>query len=234
MIYLNLGRRELGKTTLALYLVRTMPARVYFDPRGLLPATGTRVTLPDDVGPAFDQLWERVQRQGDGELTFTPRGNVQRFFDLVCAQMQRWIEEPNAPRIAFLVDELRFVNTDGDAFDWVMRCAPRSDVTIVGTAHRPVDVSVHMRAIADVWCVFQMSQEHDLKVLSEKSPALALKAARLHPREFVAWDDTTATLTEYHDPRLWYVPLAAERMTAVHGLDLPASAPRVDRGKLFE
>jgi hypothetical protein len=211
VIYLALGRRETGKTTLAYFLVRKCKSRVVFDPRGLIPAPAGRARSLDDISDAFDKL------AGDSgaDVVITPDGDVQACFERMSAEIRSWLhDDDDAPRPALgvLVDELRFVDTKAPAFDWLLRCATRASLSIVLTAHRPADVPPDIRAIADVWLIFKTTQEHDLKVLSERcDPSVAAIGQRLIDRQFVAWDDTRGKATTYTKPIAWYVPLKNPR-----------------------
>lgn len=208
MIYLNLGRREVGKTTLAAYLISKSPTRIVFDPRGLYPAE-RRATDSADIAN-----WFLAAMQSDApigaELVITPDDDVQGCFDLVCAYVKTWLKSGRSD-IAFLIDEVRFIHDmNGPDLNWILRCATRASVTVVFTAHRPSDVAPDIRAISDMWCVFQMTQEHDLKVLAERcSPAVSNLVSKLKPRFFVAWNDANGTMKSYVHPELWYVPLRA-------------------------
>jgi hypothetical protein len=232
MIYLCLGRREQGKTTLALYLTRRERARVVFDPRGLVPSP-RRVTSAIEVRSSFDDLWVASKR-ATTQVVITPETSVQPMFERTSSEVKRWVREPGADPIAYVVDELRFVDPNTDAFDWLCRCATRQQVIIVATAHRPTDVPTDLRAIADVWCLFQTTQEHDLDLIETRCSVQVRNAvAKLKPREFVVWDDTRGLMDRHIDPTLWYVPLGQSRAVSPEDSPLPIAAP-VDSGKLFE
>ena len=206
MIYLCLGRREMGKSTLALFLIRKQPVRVIFDPRGLFPTSVSSpvVVNASDLGARMNDIYEAKS----GQVVIVPDGKTQPMFEATAIEVKRWLRDSPLP-IALLVDELRFVDPDESTeFDWILRCAGRATVTVVLTAHRPVDVPTDIRAIADMWCIFQTTQEHDLKVIAERcSPDVAEKVSRLRPREFVSWDDTRGVMTFHGFPERWYVPL---------------------------
>lgn len=204
MIYLNLGRREVGKTTLAYYLISKSPRRVIFDPRGLFPATVRAM----DSEQVFNQF-ELVRQGRATEIVITPDSDLQGCFDQACSCIKEYLQE-GKDGIAFLIDELRFVpDTDGPALNWILRCATRDSVAVVFTCHRPVDVSVDIRAISDVWCVFQMTQENDLRVVAERcSPSMAQQVSKLPPRHFLAWNDAIGRMTAHTHPDRWYLALA--------------------------
>ena len=205
MIYLALGRRETGKTTLAYYLAKQLPTRVIFDPRGLVPAPRGRARDVDGIDQAFDSL------AGDSgaDVVITPDRDLQAAFVRMSIEVRAWLLDEDTPRrLALLVDELRFVDTRAPEFDWLLRCATRRAVCVILTAHRPTDVPTDIRAIADVWLIFRTTQEHDLRVLAERCPAAVVDdARRLTDREFVAWDDTRGKATTHRDPARWFVPL---------------------------
>jgi len=229
MIDLLLGRREVGKTTLALALVsrKHVRKRVLFDPRQLLPAA-IRARTPVEIRRAFVQL----AADDITEIAITPEA-VQPCFDATAREVRQWFDR-RGPHIGWLIDELRFIeDTHGHDFDWILRCTTVAQATIVMTAHRPADVPTDIRAIADVWCLFRMAQEHDLKVVDERcGPKVARIVAQLKPREFVSWDDRSATFHTYTDPKRWYVPLRApsvgEALTAAETLPDPDDDAPID------
>lgn len=207
MIYLALGRRETGKTTLAYYLVsnKAITSRVIFDPRALIPAPHGRARDLDDILEAFDR------QAGDPhvDVVVTPDRDKQACFDQMCLEVRGALDAGDHPRrIGLLVDEIRFIDTKAEPFDWLLRCATRASVSIVMTAHRPKDVPVDIRAIADVWLLFRTTQEHDLVVLHERlPPAVVAQVAGLGDRQFIAWDDSVARARAYTTPARWFVPL---------------------------
>lgn len=218
MIYLNVGRREQGKTTLAYYLVQSLPVRVIFDPRALFPAgVHGRATTPAAIQAGFDRLIDERR----GELIITPDISLRECFEQTTGEVKSWIQDPhtaNVP-IAIIADELWMVCEQRgrvpESFDWLLRCATRQSVTIVCTAHRPSDIPTNIRAIADVWCLFHCTQEHDLEVIRDRcSDAVAAKVEKLGPRQFVAWDDTRGTWAFHQHPDRWFVPLG---QPIVHG-----------------
>lgn len=201
MIYLFLGRREQGKTTLARYIVSQRTPRVIIDPRGLIPVPdGRRVTTADDLHVATDML---INGQLS-EIVVTPYGLVQPLFEETMVWCQGFVQANPTQEFGLLVDELRFVDADTPAFDWLLRCTRRDLTTIGMTAHRPTDVPVNVRAITDVWCVFRVAQEHDVKVLAERCSPDAAEATRtLDTHHFVIWDDTTGVMKIHKNPETW-------------------------------
>lgn len=209
MIYLIPGRRENGKTTLAYYMASKFDSRLIFDPRGLLGGAGSLQVRGDaDLTDAVDELFFLQQ----SEVIYAPAGDdLERAFMAFSLELKRWVlDQPRGRRLAVVVDEASFVPLMNGAFQWVLRCAPRTSVHLFVTTHRPVDIPVLVRAIADHWLIFPVRQEHDLRVIAERcSPDTADIAATLAPREFVHWDDERAQLATCRTPATWYRPLNA-------------------------
>src|SRR5689334_4322533 len=144
MIFLDLGKRETGKTTLADYLVQASPVRVKFDPRGLLP-TAHRAEDRDQLKAAFDALYATRA----GEIVVTPRRDVNVLFASCAREVSAYLTSEHPAHVGWLIDEARFLDhpEDNDDLDWVLRCVRRNQANIVLTAHRPVDIATDIRAI---------------------------------------------------------------------------------------
>lgn len=210
MITVILGRRELGKSTLALFIARQTSTRVIFDPRKQY-STSTAI-FTGQVGPEF---FEALDTRS--EIIVQPTFNVIQTFEQMCEELSDWIgENPNEP-LTLLVDEARFVETSSGInpyFDWILRCTPRKTVNVIFTAHRPVDIAVDIRSIADFWIMFHTTQEHDLKVIGERcGPQVEEIVRELKPQELVIWNDSRATYRKEMDRGKWFVPMYATMTT---------------------
>lgn len=233
MIYLLLGRRELGKTTLAIYMARKVPYQVIFDPRGLCtPTTGARVTTPDELASAIRAM--QHETAPIKELIVTPRDDVQEMFDGTAGFVKYWAE--TYPRtdhaMAFVVDEARFVDLKRSrAFGWVTRASPRDLFHVIVTAHRPTDVPTDLRAIADHWYLFRCSQEHDLDAIEERCGTRAAgTVSRLEPHHFLHWDDSIGAYTVNKTPQSWKIEL---RSPSTPGPNLTPAGEVFDSDGLF-
>lgn len=198
MITLVFGRREQGKTTLAYHLALQKETRVIVDPRGQFRTTSD--ILPDEVG-LYELLDERE------EVIIQPRGNPKEVFARVSSVVEDWLRDNPGAQFVFLLDEARIFDTPSvipDDFEYLLRMAPRNEVDVILTAHRPSDVSVDIRAIADFWLLFQMTQEHDLKVISERcGEKVAEIAATLPEHSVIVWNDAKGTFRVSHDSEKW-------------------------------
>lgn len=235
MIILDIGRRGQGKTTLAIYMARRSARRFILDPRGLVQQTpGDRLlsSSPTLIAQGVD----RVVDDQVPELVITPTLNPQTAFDALVNELYEWLKRDPKASFTLVIDELRFLpDLETAQFEWLLRCSQPDRVHIILTCHRPADIPVNVRAIADQWLIFRVTQEHDLKVIAERSPRAAMAARHLEKREFVAWDDATGEYKVFKRPDQWFVPLGV----TVAPLDDPeatlgfAADPHGPQRKLF-
>lgn len=196
MITLVLGRRELGKTTLARYLASARQRQLIVDPRAQWPDSdpyqkidGPEIMADLDVGrPVIVQPFD-LQTAVD-DLAFT---------------VQSWMIEhrgdPNL-NLAIVLDEAGLYSLK--AWDWIFRCSPRAHVSIILTAHRPSDISTTIRSLADTWCLFKTIQQHDLDVIADRcGNTVAVLVTKYEPFQFLSWDDATARAREHLNGAIW-------------------------------
>lgn len=259
MVYLIIGRRKRGKTTLAVYMLRkgAPPSRLIFDPRGMVPVGpgAMRVTSISD----FTQHGFPLLVQGDiDELIFSPQqDDLTRPFEVFSAAVKQWIMESPTRRLGVLIDELSFVDEsrrDPAVLRRALRSCEPEIVDVYITCHRPSDVPTNTRSIADRWLLFQVTQEHDLDVIRRRCRAEVVEQVQsLSGRSFLLYRDTRSVnpatgveedeYTLYperlneHGQTTWYVPLmqAGERGTYADRLaDVDAAKKPVDARKLFD
>lgn len=208
MIYLNIGRRERGKTTLGYYMARKIRKRIIIDARQMIQRIDVvRITRADDLRPA---LLELISDDAVSEIVYQPQDDdLEVAFEAwTAATKERIVLSPHIP-FSVMVDEVSFYKLETARFQWLAKCTPRDMVHIVLTAHRPADVPTSIRAIADHWCLFSTTQEHDLKVIEQRSGSLRVVNAikRLQGRSYVHWDDARGEMAVCDDPKIWYVSL---------------------------
>lgn len=202
MIILCIGRREQGKTTLGYSLAKKFPTRVIFDPR---EAFFTSPVILFSASGLYEAL------NTEAEIIIKPEEFYPENFVLVCDQVRAWVRDNREEEFSFLIDEAYDVKTPEvmpPSLDWLMRKTKRSQCRIIFTAHRPVDISTDIRALADHWMIFQTTQEHDLKAIRERCGSEVEEIVKtLKEREFVNWNDSVGTFTKVSDPHSWYVSL---------------------------
>lgn len=202
MITIVNGRRTQGKTTLAYFLSLSKPTRVIFDPRRQFDTTA--IKLDDAIG-----LYELMDEEE--EILIQPTSDVKGTFLTVAQDFRDWtIDNPDEPAI-LLVDETRFIDTPNEnyePFDAIIRFADRDQVDVILTSHRPGDISVDIRAISDYYCIFRVTQEHDLKVIRDRCGEEVVEiVCALPEKEFLVWNDGKATFHVNSDPRKWFVDI---------------------------
>jgi hypothetical protein len=108
--------------------------------------------------------------------------------------------------LAVVIDESSLI-TDLSDWSYVFRGSPRERTTIILTTHRPQDVPTFVRALADYWCIFRITQEHDLDVVRKRcGDRVAELVTGLAPFEFVSWDDARGEYLIHRDGNQWKHP----------------------------
>src|SRR5712692_6000755 len=108
MLVLGIGRRELGKTTLAMNVARRSDTRVAFDPRHLINTT-TDVLNEENVE---ELLYEMLDTRS--EIIVQPNFDVQGAFAKTCQILCDWIRDNPGETVCLLLDEVRFYEPDGN------------------------------------------------------------------------------------------------------------------------
>lgn len=214
MLTLVIGRREQGKTTLAYAIALQSPTRVIFDPRKTF-RTIESLDVVRSVSAAEPSVYDLLDT--DPELLVQPRDDVKNNFDLLTLEVSQWVENNPDEKICLLCDEVLFIetpDTDYVGLDRLTRFSDRRMCDVILTCHRPGDVSTGLRAIADFWCIFHTTQEHDLKVIRERCGEEAANIVdNLKPREYLLWNDGIGNYTVKRDPSAWFVDLKKASVT---------------------
>lgn len=227
MIYNIVGRRKRGKTTLGLYMARKdSETRAIFDPRGMIPGCDRSMR----VTSAVDLIEQAMPRLADGELrevVYVPADDdLTRPFALFAGELSRWIAERPTQPINVLIDELGFLDSarrDPPVFRRVLRSCEPDIFHVFMTCHRPIDVPVNTRAIADYWALFHCVQEHDIEIVRERcGERIAKQVQRLTTRSFVLFDDAEPDKSrefpdrpDAHGHNPWFIELRSARDRAV-------------------
>lgn len=238
MIYLAIGRRERGKTTWTYFHANKLPTRVIFDPRRQIePRPGALVaTTSDEVEQAFDRILGHDPAQGaiPHEILIVPGDNPQAVFDTLCADVRRWIEIDDRRPLAVVVDEARFVDQNTPACSWVLRCSPRGSVHVFFAAHRPSDLSTNVRAIADYWIMFHMTQEHDLKVVADHCGSdVAERVRALRQFHYIEWNDGASTMMLHDKPPRWNIALRTRQSRSANDRTVLDGGRVIGQSNLF-
>jgi hypothetical protein len=214
MLDLVIGRRELGKTTLAVSLSRHSDTRVIFDPRHMISTTSDILTDGNVEEVLYDILDIR------SEVIVRPHFDVEETFGKMCEQIYYWLLDHPGESFCLLVDEARFVKEPekNKFFDYIVRCTKRDRVTTIITCHGIVDISTDLRRVADYWILFQLTLEADLERVYERcGSAVANAVQKLNPYEFIVWDDSHRTWLQRDESQAksWYVNLESPQVERV-------------------
>lgn len=216
MIWLIIGRRTRGKTTLAYYMARKAAARLIFDPRGMIGGTGPRTLRVERVIDLRDKAVPALQDGELDEVIYAPQDDdLTRPFLVFAEMLKMWIIETPRRPLAVLIDELSFVEQsrrDPAVLRRVLRSCDPAIFDVFITCHRPADIPTNTRGIADYWVLFHCTQEHDLEVIRDRcNAATAAQVQNLKGRSFVVWDDAKSTIQTFPESgqSAWHVPLRA-------------------------
>lgn len=231
-----IGRRETGKTTLTMYLARRRPElpRFIFDPRNGIAARGDRSVKVYSVDALIDRAYPRLWIGELHEIIYTPRENDLRESFLAWSTLvQHHIEERPAETMSIVIDECALVKDELERMDHpmqaAMRWSRRDRVHFFLTCHQPKNLPTNTRAISDYLIFFHATQEHDLKVISERcSESFALDVSRLRPYHFLIWNDQLGcAMVPTIQPGDWKIGLAESSVTA-RAAAVPAELPSLD------
>lgn len=211
MLDLIFGKRELGKTTLAVSLTRNFSTRVTFDPRHMIDTTSDILTDQSIEGVLYEMLDDRT------EIVIRPHFNTEFAFNAMCKEIYAWMRDNPDEEFCLLIDEARFVKNpeENRYFDFIVRCKPRSRTTVIMTSHGVVDVDTNLRRIADFWILFQMTLEADIERIRERCGNIVAQQVKiLAPYEYIVWNDSNSKWRKHNDPTKWFVDIGAQKAIA--------------------
>jgi len=232
VIYLTLGRREMGKTTLGYYIVSRLPRRLIFDPRGMVRTDVSDVFTSG--GRLFEEGMDSFSHHERTEIVMTPGGNVDSAFSVFCREAANYVRKNPHDRVGILIDEIRFMDLKNEDLDWILRCSSVENVHVVFTGHRPKDVPTDIRAIADRWLLFAFTLPRDVEIIEDQcSPKVAIDVQKLAPRQFVTWDDRIGKASYHREPSAWFVETKKRPKPEETIETLPVGEAGVDKRDLF-
>lgn len=211
------GRREEGKTTLALYKSQRYRARVIWDPRGMIGSRETAIIVsdPDSLENAIEEReWEHgpiVYRQesGDVESEFTSISQV--------------LFPPKFTRggFAFIIDEAGELQNPHQIHPELKRIIKQhptfpanESVLVIQTNHRLSEFHNSCKALMNELYIFQTTLPRDLDVIDEHTgiPEVRVAVAGLPKHHCVRYiygrqEKGIPQWEVWDDPNLWYTPL---------------------------
>ena len=210
------GRREEGKSTLALYLAYQSHAAVFvFDPRGMFD--GHVVQSPEQLQQAIsDKLYE----DGNPIVYRFDSGNAETAFE----EMADVLFPPQFTRggFALIVDEageLQGANQINEALKRAIAQHPTKGdfrVSIIQTSHRLPEFHGKTKALLNDLYIFQTTHPRDLQTIldytgSEEILPIVEKLPQHHllRYKFARQADGVAQYEVWDNPTVWYVPMSA-------------------------
>ena len=204
LLDLIIGKRELGKTTLAVSVSHHFTTRVIFDPRHMINTTSDILTDQNVEALLYEMLNDRA------EIIVRPHFDKEKVFAEMCKQIYLWIHDNPEEPFCLLIDEARFVSKpeENQHFDYIVRCTDRETVSVILTCHGVVDISPDLRRIADYWVLFRLTMEADLDRVRERcGDAVADAVQQLAPFEYIVWNDSISNYRKHSEKEKWYVKL---------------------------
>jgi hypothetical protein len=207
VITLVIGRRELGKSTLSMWMATRRPYSVLLDPRHLFESPSP---VGDLTAIGMEDLEDRMEQPAPVSVVVQPDDYPDRASEELAKFTRRWTID-RSEQLSVVLDES--AQGEGqlyslDYWGWHLRCHPRHQLDLILNAHRPKDIPTTWRSLADNWCVFRTTQEHDLEVLEARCGTRFVEAvSKLLPRHFAVWNDAKSEWSLRTNPAAWYVPL---------------------------
>ena len=206
MFAIIIGKREQGKSTLALKLALDWSPRVViYDPRrqfelGYVTSDPREFLYLADEAPADVIIYWPLTDNDDAE-----------FVPIADEMYARGFRSNPAQRFSFLVDEAQDLAKTGEAakaLSRVVRKTKTDTLAVLLTFHRPADVGTIFKALpTDLYC-FRQTLSNDLEWLADNvGEEVAEKARTLPDHHFihVLIDKDTAHIVS--DPEEWYIPM---------------------------
>lgn len=228
------GRREEGKTTLALYRAQPYKAKVIWDPRGMI--AGIVVCNPDDLEYAIEKgEW----RSGVPIVYRQESGDPQSEFDSV----SQVLFPPKFTRggFAFIIDEAGELQTPNSLHPQLLRIIKQhptfpvqESVLIIQTNHRLSEFHNSCKALMNELYIFQTTLPRDLDVLEQHTglPEVSEIVRGLPKHHCVKYiygrvDEGMSQYEVWDEPSVWYIPLKgakiSENTTGNKNCDDPAA-----------
>lgn len=215
------GRREEGKTTLAIFLARQRHSGVIvFDPRSMV--SGLSVYGVDDLEEVIkDGLWRNriisYRFEGDAETELS--------------ELCDFLFPPRFTKGAFalVVDEaglrdIQTANSISPALDRAVRQHPTRPpeyaVTIVQTSHRLADFNGASKSLIDELFIFQTTSPRDLIALEEHTHSTGLvEIVQTLPKhhciryKYARQDGDAEQWELWDDPNMWDIHVTTDSAT---------------------
>jgi hypothetical protein len=229
VIIIAIGRRGQGKTTLGYSIARKCESRVILDVRRTIPSPDPIGDLPRDE----EKLKRQILDPNISEIVVRPVRHFEETNERLAVMMADLMLDPDG-RIAIFLDEAGLI--DFAPWDPFFRTADPVKVIMIVTAHRPQDVPARVRALADWFCLFRMTEPNDLAMVEKQCGSrVAEILPSLGPRVYVRYDAATVNddrqIMTFSDPSAWYV--AMHTPSFAQPFEIDGGKPTTKTGGLF-
>ncbi len=229
MNVLIMGRRGLGKTTLAEFIALQLnPNRAAFDPGDQYQDFAVRTSDLEEVRKEFERDWKDeplslayVPPVGPDPTADQVEPFWNDFANLVWSFTGR---HDGGASYSLIIDEASELQSPTYVNPWLMRFirrAPRRErgdvnpVETIQTFHRPQDLNGIVASQVDEYYIFNMTKQRDLEVIAKEwgeeiSQAVAhLKTPKSEPpgREVLRIDAETGDWEIISEPESWYIDI---------------------------
>jgi hypothetical protein len=211
------GRREEGKTTLALFLARRYKAKIIWDPRSMIGSRQTAVLVSN---PTDLEITIEEKQWTHGPIVYRPEsGNVETEFTEFCEVLF----PPKFTRggFALVIDEAGELQNAHGIHPALLRVIkqhptfpPRESVLVIQTNHRLSEFHNSCKALMNDLYIFQTTLPRDLDVLDQHTgiPEIRAIVANLPKHHCVhyIYGRMEAGVPQYEvwdNPKFWYTPL---------------------------
>lgn len=197
------GRRQLGKSTLSLFLGRqTQCGVIIFDPTGQFE---NGVIACESLEELEEVLVSDRARTLGTMISFRPQNDVYEEFDSFASML--W----NFSNYCLIVDESSQVQSASKAhpkLDRFVRLANPRRVHLIQSMHRPADAATICRSLTTDWYIFYTTLKNDLDVIEEKCGEECRElVSRLPRHHLLHWSDDHGTHELWSEPEKWFVPI---------------------------
>lgn len=229
MNVLIMGRRGLGKTTLAEFIaLKLNPNRVAFDPGDQYQDFAVRTSDLEVVRDEFERDWQDEPLS----LSYIPpvgpdpaADQVEPFWNSFANLLWEFTgRHEGGASYSLIIDEASELQSPAYVNPWLMRFirrAPRRErgdvnpVETIQTFHRPQDLNGIVASQVDEFYIFKMTKERDLEVIAKEwgdevaQAVKGLRSPKTNPpgRDVLKLDQETSKWEVITDPSTWYVDI---------------------------
>lgn len=214
MISMVIGRREEGKTTLALYIA------FLWSPRVIILDTRRQFNIGEPVN-SLSELDDAIE-QNVPVIVYQPMSeeDEQESGELARDIMARGMEHMPGNRFTFLIDEAGEVAKHGQAVKALRKMIKfvRLDtVNVILCCHRPTDVDPIFRSLMTDFCLFRVNGDRDIEWLEgidSITPQAIATVQKLPRHHWIHLKPGHDEFQVFSEPEKWFVRYDSQEAVA--------------------